>query len=408
MRTAIFLLVISALASMAGTWLPQGLALQDYVAQFGVHTAKLLWYAGLTDVFRAWWFILIMLFLLTSVSCCVAKNGPAITRQLCRRWNMRKAGYLLVHLGVLGIAASGLVTGFVGWRGTLNLREGESSNVALTWQQKQATPHFLPFTVTNRAFNIEQYPSGMPSRFFSTLEIQNQPHEVEVNKPLRVGSYRFYQASFGDGGSTITGSGLDLRHGTLTSFNGKIYEKAGLADGTRIELLEFRPFTVETARGEKPTDIGPSVDYLVQPPDAPALQLRAYFSHPEWIGLADGQKNEGAVIYRIIDTGLTNPGLWPLAARILAGEDYKVVMAPALSTISNTDERVTSGIAVMQTTKLIHTLGLTHLLLPKDYTLKRYSGLQVVYDPAADFFWLAALMLLTGVIMMVLGTKRSA
>ncbi|RYG61760.1 MAG: hypothetical protein EON60_02270, partial [Alphaproteobacteria bacterium] len=331
MRTAVILLGLCALASMAGTLVVQGLPIQDYVAEYGVVWARVLWYTGLTDVFRAWWFVGILVFLLTSVSVCVMRNGPQIGRALkaprylpalqgkgfeigerelraagfrpvgsvnnvnvWQRGALNRVGYFLVHIGVLGVAAAGIVSGFVGWRGTLNLREGETDHVALVWRGADATPQFLPFEVSNDGFEIEFYPSGMPSRYATNLRFKGQGGSrsdvVEVNKPVRVGAYAFYQASFGDGGSGVAGQGLDLSSGALVPFEGRVYGKANLPDGARIEILDFRPFTVETMKGERPTDVGPSVDYVVQPPDAEAMQLRAYLSRPDMVGVADGQQ----------------------------------------------------------------------------------------------------------------------
>lgn len=442
MRTAVGLLAVCALASMAGTVVPQGLPLQDYVVKWGVTGAEVLWYSGLTDVFRAWWFLLILLVMLTSVSVCLWRNGPLIYRQmvmprraplrlvsgekydekilreggfsrvgevdgavLWQRGTLNRLGYFFVHVGVLGVAVSGLLTGFVGWRGTLNLREKESDHVALSWSGRDPVAHFLPFEVRNEQFEIEQYPSGMPKRYATQLEVAGKTYEVEVNKPLQVGRYRFYQASFGDGGSEVKGQGINLRSGAVVPFGGKVYEKAQLADGTRVELLEFRPFTVETVRGEKPTDVGPSLDYLVQPPDAPARQLRAFLNEPEWIGVADGQRiggpQDGAVIYKPVWLGIKDAKLWPLVARVANGEGYKDVVAPVLAGIADEKQRVDEGLAVMNAAKMMKTLELTHVLALRDFELRRYSGLQVVYDPAANWFWLSALLLLAGTVLML-------
>lgn len=453
MRTAVVLLALCALASMAGTLVVQGLPIQDYVAEYGVFWARVLWYSGLTDVFRAWWFVGVLFFLLSSVSVCVVRNGPPIWRQMrvpvripagkaslavsderlrgagfrrvgevdgvvvWQRGMMNRVGYFLVHIGVLGVAVAGLVSGFVGWRGTLNLREGEADKVVLLWKGAEATPVFLPFTVTNDGFEIEQYPSGMPSRYATHLRFEAGKAEVvEVNHPLRHGAYAFYQASFGDGGSAVKGRGINLSDGRLVPFDGHVYDKAKLADGTRVELLDFRPFTVETFQGERPTDVGPSVDYLVQPPDDVALQLRAFLNHPDIVGIADGQKvggaNDGAVVYRPVrlgapeDSGVGAEVWWRMLARVNAGEDFKVVAGPTLAAIADENVRVATGLQLMQAAKAVKDLRLSHVLLLEDFTLKRYSGLQVAHDPGATPFWLASCLLVLGV-MLMLGRKFS-
>lgn len=449
MRTAVLLLGLCALASMAGTLLVQGLAIEDYVAKFGPFWAQVLWYAGLTDVFRAWWFVGILGFLLTSVSVCLVRNGPMIYRQIFlpkrvpvgkavavdevrlreigfrrvgevegygvwQRGVVNRIGYFAVHVGVLGVAVAGLLSGFVGWRGNMNLREGEADNVVLVWQGKEAVAHFLPFKVRNDGFEIEQYPTGMPKRYATSLGFDGAPvKQVEVNMPVREGPYAFYQASFGDGGSEVKGRGVNLADGAVVPFEGRVYDTAVLADGTRVELLDFRPFTVETMRGEKPRDVGPSVDYLVQPPDAEAVQLRAFLNHPDIVGVADGQKvggaNEGAVIYRPVRIGLSDYrviGLseeiwWRMVGRLAAGEDLKVVAGGELAKITDEDKRIETGLALVQAAKTVKELRLSHVILLEDFTLRRYSGLQVAYDPGATLFWLMALVLVLGVVLML-------
>lgn len=463
MRTAVVLLGICALASMSGTLLVQGLPIQDYVIKFGPLWARVFWYTGLTDVFRAWWFIVILAVLLTSVSVCVLRNGPLIYRQMfvpkrvpkgrqvgaveedrlkalgfrCvgevdgavvwQRGVMNRVGYFAVHIGVLGVAVASLLTGFVGWRGSLNLREGEADNVVLVWRGVQAMPHFLPFAVKNDGFEIEQYPTGMPKRYSTRLRFSGKGSEerggevakkeavrvVEVNKPVRWGAYAFYQASFGDGGSSVKGRGINLADGAMVPFEGHIYDKAMLADGTRVELLDFRPFTVETFAGERPTDVGPSMDYLVQPPDAEAMQLRAFVNHPDIVGVADGQKvggaNDGAVIYRPVQIGLQDYRIiglqpevwWRMVAQVAGGADLKAVAGPVLAKIKDEQVRVATGLQLLQAARTVKELHLSHVIVLDDFKLRRYSGLQVAYDPGATLFWLMAALLILGVVLML-------
>lgn len=412
MRAAIILLGLSALASMAGTVLEQGLPLRSYVAEFGPFWAKVFWYLGLTDVFRAWWFVAIMAVLLLSVSTCIIRNGPARLRRVWWRGklNYRKLGYFGVHVGVLGVAIAGMLSAWMGWRATMNLREKSGDNVALQWKQAAAIPHFLPFRVSNEDFSITQYPSGMPERYATTLRFdfpdgRAEVKQVAVNQPVHEGGYTFYQSSFGDGGTGVKGVGVKLSNGAAAAFEGHIYDRLTLPDGTKLQLLDFRPFTVVTLPGQRPMDVGPSLDYLVQPPDAEARQLRAYLNHPEIVGVAEGQKHggfdDGAVIYEPVLLGVRSHALWPLVARVAQGEDFKKVVKPFLAGVRDEDKRVAMGLEIMQAAKVVKAYGLTHLLILQDYQLKRYSGLQVVRDPGSAVFWPSAVLLLAGVVLML-------
>ena len=469
MDTAIGLLGLCALASLLGTVVPQGLPVQDYVPAWGPLGAKLLVASGLTDVFRAWWFLAVLGVLLLSVSSCVVRNGPQIYRQWftpkapppnltrqvvlpgtvgvadlrTRGWRpivtypdgvilweqgpwlgrlggrLNRVGYGLVHVGVLAVAVAGLLTGLLGWRGNLNLREGETDRTVLVWRGTTPTPIQLPFGVTNHAFTIEHFPSGMPSKYMTELTFvaKGQPDyatTVEVNHPATFGAYTFYQASFGDGGTVFSNLiGLDVKDGRSVIIpSARVYEKPVLADGTRVELLDFRPHTVESlghdGRLGAVRDVGASLDYLVQPPAAPARQLRAFVNHPDWLGVADGQHVGGAadgqVIYRPVWLGLRldDPTFWPVVAKLQARpEDFQALMAPLLARIPTPEARVATGLAVLRASAVLQELELTHLLQPTDFMLQRYSGLMVAHDPGAVLFWPAAGMLLLGVLLML-------
>ncbi|NBV54946.1 MAG: hypothetical protein EBR79_04445, partial [Proteobacteria bacterium] len=109
MRTAVGLLAFSALVSLLGTVVVQGLPLQDYVAEYGVFWGQVVWQLGLHDVFRAWWFLAVQAVLLVSVSVCLWRNAPIYLRRLLKKFEVVRLGYLLVHFGVLGVAIAGLV-----------------------------------------------------------------------------------------------------------------------------------------------------------------------------------------------------------------------------------------------------------------------------------------------------------
>ncbi|WP_133651039.1 cytochrome c biogenesis protein ResB [Paraburkholderia flava] len=76
MRFAIALLVILAIASIIGTVLTQDDPYPNYVNQFGPFWADIFRSLSLYTVYSAWWFMLILCFLVTSVSLCVIRNAP--------------------------------------------------------------------------------------------------------------------------------------------------------------------------------------------------------------------------------------------------------------------------------------------------------------------------------------------
>ncbi|WP_027783309.1 MULTISPECIES: cytochrome c biogenesis protein ResB [Burkholderia] len=76
MRFAIALLVVLSIASIIGTVLTQDDPYPNYVNQFGPFWADIFRSLGLYNVYSAWWFMLILIFLVTSISLCVIRNAP--------------------------------------------------------------------------------------------------------------------------------------------------------------------------------------------------------------------------------------------------------------------------------------------------------------------------------------------
>lgn len=88
MRFAIALLVILAIASIIGTVLTQEDPYPNYVNQFGPFWADIFRGLSLYNVYSAWWFMLILIFLVISVSLCVTRNGPKMIADM-KSWKDR-------------------------------------------------------------------------------------------------------------------------------------------------------------------------------------------------------------------------------------------------------------------------------------------------------------------------------
>src|SRR6195952_1828461 len=88
MRFAIALLVILAIASVIGTVLTQEDPYPNYVNQFGPFWADIFRGVSLYNVYSAWWFMMILVFLVISVSMCVIRNGPKMIADM-KSWKDR-------------------------------------------------------------------------------------------------------------------------------------------------------------------------------------------------------------------------------------------------------------------------------------------------------------------------------
>ena len=82
MRFAIALLTVICIASVIGTVLKQHEPLPNYVNQFGPFWAEVFFSLKLNAVYSAWWFLLILAFLVVSTSLCIARNTPKILADL--------------------------------------------------------------------------------------------------------------------------------------------------------------------------------------------------------------------------------------------------------------------------------------------------------------------------------------
>jgi len=78
MRFAISLLTVICIASVIGTVVKQHEPFNNYVNQFGPFWADVFASANLFSVYSAWWFLLILAFLVTSTSLCIVRNTPKI------------------------------------------------------------------------------------------------------------------------------------------------------------------------------------------------------------------------------------------------------------------------------------------------------------------------------------------
>ncbi|MFZ9432453.1 MAG: cytochrome c biogenesis protein ResB [Burkholderiaceae bacterium] len=82
MRFSISLLTVICIASVIGTVIKQGEPLNNYVNQFGPFWADLFGRVNLYTVYSAWWFLLILAFLVISTTLCIVRNTPKIMAEL--------------------------------------------------------------------------------------------------------------------------------------------------------------------------------------------------------------------------------------------------------------------------------------------------------------------------------------
>jgi len=98
MRFSISLLTVICIASVIGTVLKQHEPVVNYVNQFGPFWAQLFMVLKLNAVYSAWWFLLILAFLVVSTSLCIARNTPKIIADLkAYKENLREQSLQAFH-----------------------------------------------------------------------------------------------------------------------------------------------------------------------------------------------------------------------------------------------------------------------------------------------------------------------
>jgi cytochrome c biogenesis protein len=186
---------------------------------------------------------------------------------------------------------SRLPVGNPSFRGSVNIPEGSSANIAFLNLRDGYLVQPLPFSVEVQDFRVEHYSSGPPKSFESDLLIHDPqaaaPVEatIAVNHPLIYKGYAIYQASFSDGGSK-----LDLRLWPLLGsdavpedVNGAVFEDIDFETSIgplTLELINFRLFNInpvmQEGTGKKFRNFGPNFSFKLRNELGEAIEYENY------------------------------------------------------------------------------------------------------------------------------------
>ncbi|MBD3611175.1 MAG: cytochrome c biogenesis protein ResB, partial [Hydrogenovibrio crunogenus] len=180
------------------------------------------------------------------------------------------------------------------FRGSVNIAEGQKSDVLFLPYERGFLVQKLPFTIDVKDFRIEYYDTGMPKSFESDIILSapdlDKPIEktIAVNHPLFYKNYAIYQSSFGDGGSLMT---LKV-HPLLSPTNNPLtlntavdkVEPLKTPMGTyRLELNDFKMFNIVPASdeekaktGKKMHNNGPTIIFKVRNEQGKAWEYENY------------------------------------------------------------------------------------------------------------------------------------
>jgi cytochrome c biogenesis protein len=106
MRFSISLLTVICIASVIGTVVKQNEPANNYVNQFGPFWSEVFGAVNLYTVYSAPWFLLILAFLVTSTSLCIARNAPKIFADLkAMKEGVREQALASFHHRASGVRA---------------------------------------------------------------------------------------------------------------------------------------------------------------------------------------------------------------------------------------------------------------------------------------------------------------
>jgi cytochrome c biogenesis protein len=259
-HTGVILLILVVIVSAAGTVILQRPATDPEEMQraYSPQMLRLLDTLGLTNVFHAWWFVLLLVLVSLSIVAASVQRWPNSWRFYSRPYKspdetfrkalplkagipipdeeaglaaaeraLRKAGIqperivrensfslfgernriseltvYIVHASLLLIFFGGIVDALWGWSGFVTLTRGEQSSQV---QQQNGKLRNLPFSVRCDGAGQENYADGTPKRWWSDLAVVKDSQvvlrkQIVVNDPLVYGGARFYQASYGQTG----------------------------------------------------------------------------------------------------------------------------------------------------------------------------------------------------------------
>ncbi len=402
------LLLSIALTSIVGTIIPQNQNPADYFRAYGDFLYRLFNVLDIFDMYHSWWFQFMLVLLTMNILVCsidrlsatwkivFAKNPsfnlsrfrnlsqketfsgnqppnelkksyePFISKRfgytkveetekgLCifaEKWRWTRLGVYTVHLSVILLLLGGLIGSIFGFKGYVNIPEGEAVNRIRTMPSGKIRP--LGFEIKCNSFNVSFYANGAPKEYRSSLTILEKGHpvykkDIIVNDPLRYKGYSIFQSSYGKMPATATPEKKPA-----------VQKPSGKITLDFVSQQSGKSYRIQTVVG-KPVEI---------PEGLGKFMVVAYKKKAEFVGQNIGEAYEGILTPKggkPVDVLL--PLRFPSFDRMRKG---KVV----ISVVNQTTERSNPG---------------------SPAGVRYYTGLQVTKDPGV-------LVVYTGFIVIIIG-----
>ena len=265
LKLTIFLLIFLAILSIIGTLITQNATVEEYIERYGMSLYEVLDFFNLFDMYHSWWFSAILLLLVINLIACTVHRLPGVWSQLSRKpggagledsmiktlphvervkfsmpakgeeeirlclkrrfkaperietasavtfysekGKFSRLGVPLSHLSIIIILVGAMVGSIYGFKGFVNILEGETIDRIYLRGKDREIPRPLEFSVRCDDFKLIFYDlPGKKERhvkeYVSVLTLLENGKEilketVKVNHPLYYKGIAFYQSSYG-------------------------------------------------------------------------------------------------------------------------------------------------------------------------------------------------------------------
>ncbi|WP_298433525.1 cytochrome c biogenesis protein ResB [Geobacter sp.] len=374
LKLTMFLLITLAATSIIGTVVPQGSPPPEYLQSISETKLKLYQALGFFDMYHSWWFMLLLALLSLNLVACSIKRLPHIWKTITRPMVVMDAGLektlsnlttiktqedagtlrdrvaavlkaefakpaiteadgafhlfaqktpwcrlavYAVHLSVVIIFIGAIIGSLFGYKGYVNILEGESVDKVISRSDREID---LGFAVRCENFSVAYYDTGAPKEFKSILTVLENGRPVDgynrvpiiVNNPLTYKGITFYQSSYGKAGEyqfTVS----DINGGNPVLLTVGSNSSARLPDGSEMHVLETTPDIATYAQGLS----GPAARVETHTPSGKTESFIVYANHPE-LNVQHARHSGGPLIHyrggeERMYTGLQvakDPGVW--------------------------------------------------------------------------------------------------
>ncbi len=248
-RTTVFLLFAIAFGAILGTIIPQGETLDRIAISGNPFLYRLALIFDINNVFRSWWFTVLLTLLTLNILGCLFRRLPLIFQdwrssdpkssfklhfksvlgsqelkdklmsvgqtimgsspkvseapdQTHYSWDRQKIyllGFPLIHVGIIVILLGSMVGAYWGFKGHVMIAEGDSTNKFSLIPSNETRK--TPFTIIVDSFKLVKYPTGEPKEFRSDVRLSQNGKDVVsgsilVNHPLTYEGISLFQSDY--------------------------------------------------------------------------------------------------------------------------------------------------------------------------------------------------------------------